>query len=235
MTGLSNRCAVLSSLAGAGIIAAAGAALASPLVRKPVLDAVSQWNDGIQATLFSRNRLAQTYPENAISKPFRYNGFYPEAYAPRIDPITWRLSVSGRVARPAHLSLADLRAMPQETQTTRLICIEGWSAVGQWAGVPLVHLLSLLEADLSARYVMFRCADDYWSSIDMESALHPQTILALDFLGNPLPRSFGAPMRLRIPTKLGFKNAKFITAIEVTNRYPGGYWEDQGYNWFAGL
>ena len=91
-----------------------------------------------------------------------------------------------------------------------------------------------MGADTSARYVGFKCADRYYGSIDMASALAPQTILALDFHGEPLPQEFGFPMRLRIPTKLGFKNPKWITALYVTNDYPGGYWEDQGYNWFSG-
>ena len=230
-----SRRSVLTSLAGTGLLAAGAGTLAVPTIQKPLFDHISAWNDRAQSALFAPNRLAQTYPANAITSPFRYNGFYPEAYAPRIDPERWQLAISGRITQPATLNLADLRAMPQESQITRLICIEGWSAVGQWSGVPLAHVLRLVGADLSARYVAFRCADEYSSSIDMASALHPQTILALDFLDRPLPPAFGAPMRLRIPTKLGFKNAKFIHSLEVTNNYPGGYWEDQGYNWFAGL
>jgi DMSO/TMAO reductase YedYZ molybdopterin-dependent catalytic subunit len=132
-------------------------------------------------------------------------------------------------------SLAELRARPQEEQITRHVCVEGWSQVGQWSGVPLHFFLRRVGADLRAKYVAFGCFDDYWTSIDMPSALHPQTILTLDFEQKPLEPPWGAPLRLRIPTKLGFKNPKYITSIAVTNDYPGGYWEDKGYNWFSGL
>ena len=123
-------------------------------------------------------------------------------------------------------SLAELRALPQEEQITRHVC-EGWSQVGQWSGVPLHFFLRRVGADLRAKYVAFRCFDDYWTSIDMPSALHPQTILTLDFEQKPLEPPWGAPLRLRIPTKLGFKNPKYITSIAVTNDYPGGYWEER--------
>jgi len=126
-------------------------------------------------------------------------------------------------------------ALPQESQITRHICIEGWSQIGQWSGVPLHVFLRHVGADLSARYVAFTCFDGYSTSIDMASALHPQTLLALDFDSQALEPQWGAPVRLRIPTKLGFKSAKNIEAIEVTNTFPGGYWEKQGYDWFAGV
>jgi DMSO/TMAO reductase YedYZ molybdopterin-dependent catalytic subunit len=116
-----------------------------------------------------------------------------------------------------------------------LICIEGWSAVGQWRGIPLRHFLQHIGADLTARYVGFKCADRYYSSIDMATALHPQTILALEFGDQALPADYGYPLRLRVPTKLGFKNAKHIAALFVSDTNPGGYWEDQGYNWFSGI
>jgi DMSO/TMAO reductase YedYZ molybdopterin-dependent catalytic subunit len=126
-------------------------------------------------------------------------------------------------------------ALPQQGQITRHICIEGWSQIGQWSGVPLGAFLRRVGADLSAGYVSFKCFDGYSTSIDMASALQPQTILALDFEAKPLAPQWGAPLRLRIPTKLGFKNAKNLEAIEVTNKYPGGYWENQGYDGFAGV
>ncbi|MEM7547955.1 MAG: molybdopterin-dependent oxidoreductase [Pseudomonadota bacterium] len=230
-----TRRGFLTGLGGIAIAGGSAGAASIPAVREPFLDAVSRLNDRVQGQLFSRNRLAPEYAEGKITHPFRYNGFYPEAYAPALDPATWCLQIDGRVARPAALSLTDLRAMTQHAQITRLICIEGWSAVGKWSGVRLSDVLHRLGADTSARFVRFECADDYHSSIDMASALHPQTILALDFLDRPLPQAFGAPMRLRIPVKLGFKNAKFIKRMTVTNDFPGGYWEDQGYNWFAGI
>jgi DMSO/TMAO reductase YedYZ molybdopterin-dependent catalytic subunit len=130
--------------------------------------------------------------------------------------------------------LAELNAMPQRNQVTRHICVEGWSAIGKWGGVPFGDFLRRVGADLTAQYVGFQCADDYFTSIDMPTALHPQTILALSYDGQPLPPKYGFPMKLRMPTKLGYKNPKHIQMIVVTNTYPGGYWENQGYNWFGG-
>jgi DMSO/TMAO reductase YedYZ molybdopterin-dependent catalytic subunit len=198
------------------------------------LFAMSHFNDRVQALLFSRTRLAATFPASRITNPFRFNAFYDEDDVPDIDGATWHMAVSGLVEDKTPWSLARLRSMPQESQITRHICVEGWSQIGQWRGVPLHVFLRAIGADLRARYVGFQCFDDYSSSIDMASALHPQTILALDFEGAPLSPPWGAPLRLRIPTKLGFKNPKYLSAITVTNDNPGGYWEDQGYNWFSG-
>ena len=159
---------------------------------------------------------------------------YPVDDAPEIDGNDYALEVSGLVADKQSWTLAKLRTLPQQSQITRHICIEGWSAIGQWSGVPFRLFLERIGADLKARYVGFKCADRYYASIDMATALHPQTILALDYGTAPLPPKYGFPMKLRVPTKLGFKNPKHIAALFVTNDYPGGYWEDQGYNWFSG-
>jgi DMSO/TMAO reductase YedYZ molybdopterin-dependent catalytic subunit len=198
------------------------------------LFAMSRFNDDVQALLFSKTRLAATYPASRITSPFRFNAFYDEDDVPDIDGGTWKMSVSGLVDDKTPWNLARLRALPQESQITRHICIEGWSQIGEWSGVPLHVFLKRIGADTRAKYVGFTCADRYYTSLDMPSALHPQTILALDFIGKPLPADFGFPMRLRIPTKLGFKSAKHVMSVSVTNTYPGGYWEDQGYNWFSG-
>jgi DMSO/TMAO reductase YedYZ molybdopterin-dependent catalytic subunit len=199
-----------------------------------VLWAMSRWNDRVQAWLFDPTRLAPTYPPSDITSPFPFNAFYPVDDAPEIDGDDYALEVSGRVGDKQSWTLARLRTLPQETQITRHICIEGWSAIGQWSGVPFRVFLERIGADLRARYVGFKCADRYYASIDMATALHPQTILALDYGNAPLPAKYGFPMKLRVPTKLGFKNPKHIAALFVTNEYPGGYWEDQGYNWFSG-
>jgi DMSO/TMAO reductase YedYZ molybdopterin-dependent catalytic subunit len=199
-----------------------------------VLWAMSRWNDRVQAWLFDPNRLAPTYPASAITNPFPFNAFYPVDDAPEINGDDYSLEVSGRVADKRSWTLAKLRLLPQESQITRHICIEGWSAIGEWSGVPFRVFLQRIGADLHARYVGFKCADRYYTSIGMATALHPQTILALDYGNAPLPPKHGFPMKLRVPTKLGFKNPKHIGAIFVTNDYPGGYWEDQGYNWFSG-
>jgi DMSO/TMAO reductase YedYZ molybdopterin-dependent catalytic subunit len=124
--------------------------------------------------------------------------------------------------------------MRQQSQITLHIRIEGWSAIGRWSGVPLRDFLQRVGADTRARYGGFKCVDRKYSGIDMVTALHPQTILALEFGNRPLPREYGFPLRLRVPTELGFKNPKHVVALFVTNDYPGGYWEDQGYNWFSG-
>ena len=198
------------------------------------LAAMSRWNDRVQAALFDPNRLAPTFGENEIARPFPFNAFYSEAKAPVIDGAAYRLELSGLIANKRPWGLTDLRALPQQSQITRHVCVEGWSAIGRWSGVPFRTFLERIGADLTARYVGFRCADDYYTSIDMPTALHPQTILALDFPDGPNPQKYGYPVKLRIPTKLGFKNPKHIAALFVTNDYPGGYWEDQGYNWFSG-
>ena len=199
-----------------------------------ILWAMSRFNDRVQAALFNPDTLAPTYAVSDITRPYPFNAFYGEDDAPEIDAAGWKLDVSGLVQDRTPWTLDRLRGLPQESQITRHICIEGWSAIGQWGGVPLGQFLQRIGADTRARYVGFKCADRYYSSIDMATALHPQTVLALDFIGQPLPVEFGFPLRLRVPTKLGFKSPKHVAAIFVTNDYPGGYWEDQGYNWFSG-
>ncbi|MDE1164049.1 MAG: molybdopterin-dependent oxidoreductase [Pseudomonas sp.] len=200
-----------------------------------VLWAMSRWNDKVQAWLFSGQRLAPTYSEAQVTQPFPFNAFYPEYNVPDIDLDDYRFEVSGLVRDKQPWTLDKLRQLPQRNDITRLICIEGWSAIGQWGGVPLRTFLEHIGADLTAKYVAFKCADRYYSSLDMPTALHPQTLLALDFGKVALPPDYGYPLRVRVPTKLGFKNPKHIAAIIVTNDYPGGYWEDQGYNWFSGI
>ena len=199
-----------------------------------VLWRMSQWNDRVQAALFDPNKLAPTYPESAITKPFPFNAFYSEAEAPRVDAANYKLELGGLIRDKAPWTLDKLYALPETSQITRHICVEGWSAIGKWSGVTFKTFLEHVGADLTAKYVGFKCADDYYSSIDMATALHPQTLLTFKFADQLLPAAYGFPMKLRVPTKLGFKNPKHIAAIFVTNDYPGGYWEDQGYNWFSG-
>jgi DMSO/TMAO reductase YedYZ molybdopterin-dependent catalytic subunit len=199
-----------------------------------VLSAMSRWNDGAQAWLFNPHRLAPEYPESRITRPFPYNGYYPEAEVPLIDASTYKLELAGMIGNKKPWTLRELYALPQVSQVTRHICVEGWSAIGKWSGVRLSEFLKRVGADTTAKYVGFQCADDYYGSIDMATALHPQTLMAFDWDGERLPPKYGYPMKIRIPTKLGFKNPKLVTAMFVTNQYPGGYWEDQGYNWFSG-
>lgn len=199
------------------------------------LRVVSQFNDWVQARLFNPNRLAPTYPESAVTRPFPFNGYYLEEQAPDIDEDRYKLVVDGLVASKQPWTLEQLYALPQETQVTRLICVEGWSAVGKWTGAPLKEFLTRVGADLTAKYVHFACGEGYSVSIDMPTALHPQTQMTFKFDGQILPTRLGFPLRIRIPTKLGLKNPKYVVGLAVLNNYTGGYWEDQGYNWFSGL
>jgi DMSO/TMAO reductase YedYZ molybdopterin-dependent catalytic subunit len=199
-----------------------------------VLLGMSEWNDRAQAWLFDPNKLAPEYAESRIQTPFPFNAYYEEEEAKVIDETDYQLSLGGLIRERKSWRLPELYALPQVSQVTRLICVEGWSAIGKWSGVRLSEFLQRVGADLSAKYVGFRCADDYYGSIDMPTALHPQTFLALRFADRVLPPKYGFPMRLRAPTKLGFKNPKHIQEIFVSNTHPGGYWEDQGYNWFSG-
>jgi len=198
---------------------------------------VSRFNDGVQGFLFDPNKLAPTYPESAAAREFRFNAQYGEEKVPVINPDTWRLEVSGLVANKAPWTLEQLKALPQTSYVARHVCVEGWSMIGKWGGVPLRAFLEKVGADTSAKYVAFRCDDPigYSSSIDMASARHPQTILCLTYLDKPIEPKFGAPMRIKMTRKLGFKQPKHVAALHVTNDYPGGYWENYGYNWFAGV
>ena len=198
------------------------------------LTAVSRFNDKVQGWLFDPGKLAPTYPDSMMTRPFPFNAYYGEDEVQEVDGDAWRLELSGLITDKKSWSLPQLRALPQETQVTRHICVEGWSAIGKWGGVPFSHFLKRVGADTTAKYIGFKCADDYFTSIDMATALHPQTIMALTYDGAELPPKYGYPMKLRMPTKLGYKNPKHIQAIFVTNSYTGGYWENQGYNWFGG-
>jgi DMSO/TMAO reductase YedYZ molybdopterin-dependent catalytic subunit len=199
-----------------------------------VLKAMSRWNDRAQAFLFSRQILAPTYAESDVVRDFRFHAYFPEADAPQLAADDYRLKLSGLIADKRPWSVEQIYALPQESQITRHVCVEGWSMIGKWSGPRLGEFLHRVGADLSAKYVGFECADGYYTSIDMPSALHPQTIMAVKFADEPLPAKFGYPFKVRIPTKLGFKNPKWVTTIYVTNRYPGGFWADRGYNWFSG-
>jgi DMSO/TMAO reductase YedYZ molybdopterin-dependent catalytic subunit len=196
---------------------------------------VTRWNNFVQGELFSRTRLAPEYPESMAVKDFRYNAWYHYDQAPVIDAASYRLELAGLIADKRPWTVPQLYALPQKAQVTRHVCVEGWSMIGKWTGTPLSVFLNRVGADLTAKYVGFVCADGYYESIDMPTALHPQTIMAFKLSDELLPTEYGFPFKIRIPTKLGFKNPKFVTAIYVTNRNPGGFWVDRGYNWFSGI
>jgi DMSO/TMAO reductase YedYZ molybdopterin-dependent catalytic subunit len=235
LVNLERRLLLRSSLSVGALALLSGCNLQDNDQVDKVLWSMSRWNDRVQAWLFNPNRLAPTYAARQITTPFPFNAFYPEFDAPEVDASTYRLEVSGLVGDKTPWTLDRLRQLPQASQITRHICIEGWSAIGDWRGVPFKTFLERIGADTTAKYVGFKCADHYYSSLDMATALHPQTQLTLDFGAQPLPTKYGYPLKLRVPTKLGFKNPKHIAAVFVTNTNPGGYWEDQGYNWFSGL
>jgi DMSO/TMAO reductase YedYZ molybdopterin-dependent catalytic subunit len=198
------------------------------------LMSVSRFNDRVQAWLFDPKRLAPTYTQAQLTRPFPFNAYYEIADVPDVDASDFVLKLSGLVTGKKHWTLTELYALPHAEQITRHICVEGWSAIGRWGGTPFAAFLRRVGADTSAKYVGFKCADDYYESIDMATALHPQTLLTFQYDGETLPAKYGFPMKLRMPTKLGYKNPKHIMEIFVTNTYPGGYWSDQGYNWFGG-
>ena len=200
-----------------------------------VLRKISQFNDGAQALLFNPNTLAPTYSESAITRPFPFNAYYGEDEAPAVDGDSFKLVLNGLIGNKTPWTLRELYALPMEKQITRHVCVEGWSAIGSWTGVRLSDFLKRIDADTKAKYIWFRCAEGYSNTIDMPTALHPQTQIALKFDNEILPRRYGFPMKIRMPTKLGFKQPKHVVEMAVLNEDRGGYWENQGYNWFSGL
>jgi DMSO/TMAO reductase YedYZ molybdopterin-dependent catalytic subunit len=200
-----------------------------------ILARFSAWNDRVQAALFNPNRLAPTFPESEAVKDFRYNAWYGRENAPALDAASYRLSLAGLIANKKPWTVDQLYALPQISQVTRHVCVEGWSMIGKWTGTPLRTFFERIGADTTARYVGFECADGYYESMDMAIALHPQTIMAFKLSDEILPRKYGYPFKIRVPTKLGFKNPKFVTTMFVTNLRPHGFWTDRGYNWFSGI
>ncbi len=199
------------------------------------LQTVSGWNDRAQALLFDPNKLAPTYSEARVVQPPHFNAFYDLDDLKPVEAETWKLELAGAMTDKTPWTAARIATLPRTRTIIRHVCVEGWDYIGDWSGPLLRTFLERVGADITKKYVGFRCADEYASSIDMASALHPQTILATHYAGAPITDPYGLPLRLRTSTKLGFKNTKWITAIEVTDINPGGYWEDRGYNWFAGL
>jgi len=195
----------------------------------------SAWNDRVQAALFNPNKLAPTFADSAAVKDFRYNAWYGPENAPALSAADYRLNLAGLIANKKPWTVDQLYALPQESQVTRHVCVEGWSMIGKWTGAPLRTFFERIGADTTARYVGFECADGYYESMDMPTALHPQTIMAFKLSDEILPRKYGYPFKIRVPTKLGFKNPKFVTTIFVTNQRPHGFWTDRGYNWYSGI
>lgn len=244
------------SLASAGGLVLAGCDRIAQTSWFPKVLAVGETlNQGAQKILLSRKAMAQEFTEADLSPTFRSNGTGNPNSAVYQQMVKnnfadWALAVDGLVEKPMKFSLADLHAMPSRTQITRHDCVEGWSAIGKWTGVPLQQILTAVRPTSTAKFAVFHCADPmesdgtslYYESIDMDDATHPQTILAYALNGATLPVANGAPLRLRVERQLGYKHAKYLMRIELVDSFAhigggkGGYWEDSnGYQWFAGI
>ena len=232
---LERRGLLRGSLSLGALTFLTGCDFKTPDAVESALRHISDFNDSVQAVLFDPNKLAPTYPESMVLKPPKFNAYFDIMDVKPVDGQTWRLELSGLVADKRPWTLDQIAALPEQDEIIRHVCVEGWDYIGEWSGVRLSSFLQRIGADTKARYVNFQTADDYPSSIDMATALHPQTLLATKYARETLPDPFGFPLRLRTSTKLGFKNPKWITAIEVTNTYMPGYWEKLGFNWFAGI
>jgi len=216
-------------------IAALGA-FAVPALQPALLGSGLAFTDWAAARWFRRTHLAPTFAHSEVVAPERFPFNSYAGPDPGIDLDAWRLRVDGLVANPGAYTLEQIRALPRVRQNTRHVCVEGWDVIGSFGGARISDVLALVGADTSARYLSFTCADEYYESLDMATALHPQSLACYEMYESPLERGHGAPLRLSLPTKIGYKSAKYLTTLTVTNVLQGrGYWEDQGYGWFYGL
>ena len=239
-------------LAGLGATLVAGCSkVGDSQPMQKLFELADGWHRGAQRTLGGRQALAREFAVSDISPHFRGNGTTDPGdatYAAHTAAgfADWKLAVGGLVNNPLELSLDQVRAPPQRTQITRHDCVEGWSAIGQWTGPQLKTILDMAKLKPEARYIVFRCADmlegaPYYESIDLVDAFHPQTLVAHQLNGAPLPVKNGAPLRMRIERQLGYKHAKYVHAIEAVASLDGiaggkgGFWEDKGYQWYAGI
>ncbi len=211
-------------------------AFAIPKFQGPLLKTGLAFSDWASAKLFRRGHLAPTFTDSELTPfpKFPVNDY--DVDDPEVDFDKWTLTVGGAVQKPGDYTLAQIQTLPKFRQNTRHVCVEGWDVVGRFGGARLSDYLNMIGADLTARFVTVECADDYYESLDMATALHPQTLLCYEMYDEPLTRKHGAPLRLQIPTKIGYKQAKYLTDLKVTNILERvGYWEDQGYSEFYGL
>ena len=208
-----------------------------PSWRARLLDAGVAWSDTASGLLFRREHPAASHPDTDVApfEQFPYNGY--DVLEPEIHFDHWTLNVGGAVAHPGTYTLAQIRALPKITHNTRHVCVEGWDVVGRFGGARLGDFLVLVGADPGARFLTVTCADDYYESLDIETALHPQSLLCYEMYDRPLDRGHGAPLRLNLPAKLGYKQAKYLMTLDVTRVLPArrSYWGDQGYSWYGGL
>jgi DMSO/TMAO reductase YedYZ molybdopterin-dependent catalytic subunit len=211
-------------------------AFAIPPFQESLLKRGLAFSDWVSAGLFRRSHLAPTFADAQVTpfEKFPINGY--DVDDPGVVFETWTLQVSGAVQKPGEYKLGQIQALPRVQQNTRHVCVEGWDVIGRFGGARMSDFLSMIGADTSARYLTMTCADDYYESLDMATALHPQTLLCYEMYDQPLTREHGAPLRLHVPTKVGYKQAKYLTELKVTNVLQKvGYWEDQGYSAFYGL
>ena len=193
------------------------------------------FNDGAQAALFNRTKLAPEFSESAITRPFPFNAYYDEDEAPEVDGKAYKLEIAGLVDNKKPWTPTSCMRFPKYRRSRAMFAWKAGARSARGRERRLRIFSSSIGADTRAKYVWFKCAEGYTNTIDMPTALHPQTQMSFKFDHKVLPRAYGFPMKIRIPTKLGFKNPKYVVAMEVTNTDKGGYWENQGYNWFSGL
>jgi DMSO/TMAO reductase YedYZ molybdopterin-dependent catalytic subunit len=211
-------------------------AFAIPTLQKELLKKGLHFSDRNAGLLFRKGHLAPTFADRDVVpfEKFPLNDY--DVDDPGVDLDRWVLNVSGAVQKPGEYKLSQIQALPRARQNTRHICVEGWDVIGRFGGARLSDFLNLIGADPTARFITVNCADDYYESLDMATARHPQTLLCYEMYDQPLTREHGAPLRLQIPTKIGYKQAKYLTELKVTHVLDRvGYWEDQGYSWFYGL
>jgi len=267
MTLLTRRHALFGAAAGSGLILSGCDKIlqTGPLTEsagfQKVLDAAQGWTLHTQRFLLSGGAMAKEFKVSDLTPNFKANGTLNPGGAEYNQSVSetfanWRLVIDGLVKTPLSLSVAQLKALPSRTQITRHDCVEGWSAIGQWTGTPLGMLLKAAGPTAGAKYAVFHCADNldgepakggaqapgqYYESIDLVDAYHPQTLICHAMNGKPLDVAHGAPLRLRVERQLGYKQAKYIQRVEITNNLhtlyggKGGYWEDRGYEWYAGI
>ena len=212
-------------------------AFAVPTWRERLLERGVALSDAVAGAAFRSGHLAPSLPDADVVpfEQFPYNGY--DVLEPAVDLEHWTLAVSGAVARPGAYTLDQIRALPKVTHNTRHVCVEGWDAVGRFGGARLGDFLAMAGADPAARFVTVTCADDYYESLDIDTARHPQSLLCYEMYDRPLDAGHGAPLRLNLPAKLGYKQAKYLMTLEVTHVLPvrRSYWGDQGYSWYGGL
>jgi DMSO/TMAO reductase YedYZ molybdopterin-dependent catalytic subunit len=203
--------------------------------KKEVLKEGQLFNDKVQAAVFDSSTLSPYIPDGELTpeKDFRING--KDKPTLKIDTTGWMLEVRGNVKHPGFYSLQQIQTLGKQVENVRHVCVEGWSIKVKWAGTRLSDFLDWVGVDPKAKYLFAECADNYYVPYDMASVRHPQSLLCYEAYGKPLTIDHGAPVRIVMPTKLGYKSAKWLKRITVTDKKPGGYWEDKGYDWHGGI